>query len=180
MRRRKTNEAAERPPRSVFALVGQAAAVVALVGSVLSLVFLVRPGCKPEPSTPPSAEISDVRVERPVTYRAYLSRLNLPEGGLSEEFLTRRGVLAEFRYVAEGLKGKTLPLRWELIDESTGDQVAEDAAVSIEPTTDPEKRNWFVWAELPRTTRSYHLVISLYRENELAPLSRVATGAFQP
>jgi hypothetical protein len=176
--RRKSEPAAERPKRSLSALVAQAAAVVGLVGGVLSLVFLVRPGCKPEPPTPPSAEISDVRVERPVTFRSYLARLRRPAGSLSEEFLARPGVLAEFRYVAEGLKGTELPLRWELIDESTGDQVGEDSRVSIQPRSDPERRTWFVWSELPRTGRSYHLVISLYRGDELAPLARVATGSF--
>ncbi len=55
--------------------VGQASALVGLVGGIVALVFIFKPGWKPQP-TPDVAKatISDTKVVQPVTFKRYLQR----------------------------------------------------------------------------------------------------------
>ena len=96
--------------------VGQASAVVGLIGGVVALVFIFKPGWKPQaPSNASKASISDTRVFQPVTFKRYLQRQQLPiDQGLSRAYLARPGVMVSFHYEIVGLRHKKLPLRWEL------------------------------------------------------------------
>ena len=73
--------------------VGQASALVGLIGGVVALVFIFKPGWKPQaPSDASKATISDIRVFQPVTFKRYLQRQQLPiRRGLSHAYLDRTG-----------------------------------------------------------------------------------------
>jgi hypothetical protein len=147
--------------------VGQITAVVGLITGILTLVFIVRPGWQPTP--PPDegkAEISEIAVVQPVTFRRYLQRLGLSAGTMSQQQLKRLGVLVEFHYEITGFRQKQLPLRWELNDTATNDLVAEDQAVTITPATNVEGRDWFVWVPTPKTGRKYYVTVTIYQPRE--------------
>jgi hypothetical protein len=144
--------------------VGQAAALVGLIGSIIGLVFIFKPGWKPSPPQDRGmVEISATRVRQPVTFKRYLQRLKLSAGTLSSEMLRRRGVMIEFHAHIVGLRGKELPIRWELNNAATEDLVAEDEAVSIVPSTNDEGRKWFVWAPLPKARGTYYITVTIYQ-----------------
>src|SRR6185312_8340052 len=106
---------------------GQIGAIVGVVGGIVGLVFLFKPGWKPQaPPDVGKAEVTDIRAREPVTFARYLQRLKLPQGSLSPAQLRRRGALVEFDVQLTGFAGKQLPLRWELVDAKTNDPVASD------------------------------------------------------
>jgi hypothetical protein len=143
---------------------GQVTAIVGLIGGIIGLVFIFKPGWKPaSPQDRGMVEISDTRVRTPVTFKRYLQRLKLPPGTLSNEMLRRKGVMIEFHAHIVGLRGKELPIRWELNNASNEALVAEDQAVSIEPSTNDEGRNWFVWAPLPKSRGTYYITVTIYQ-----------------
>jgi hypothetical protein len=157
------------PPRRRWSLptLGQAAALVGLIGGIVGLVFVIRPDWKPDLSPDVGkADITEVRVRQPVTFRRYLQRLKLEPGTLSEQQLSRLGVLIAFEAQIDGFKGKELPLRWELNNNDTGELVAANEAVSIVPSTNEEGRTWFVWVPAPRTNQSYYATVTLYQPRQ--------------
>jgi hypothetical protein len=143
---------------------GQSAALVGLVGGVVGLLFVFKPGWKPAPPADVgTVDISAVRVREPVTFKRYLQRLQLPRQGLSQTQLRQLGALIEFHLHVQGFRGKELPLRWELNDAATDDLVAENESVSIKPSTNDEGRKWFVWVPTPKTKRTYYVTVTLYQ-----------------
>ena len=84
MSRRRSAETPEKK-RSVFALVSQAGALVALIGGVVTLVFVFKPGWKPKEVDVGTATITDVRVLQPVTFKRYLQEQELSTGTLARE-----------------------------------------------------------------------------------------------
>lgn len=167
-----------RPPS-----LGQTAALVGVIGGVVGLVFVFRPGWKPQaPVDVGKAVVTAVRVHQPVTFRRYLQRLQLSSGTVSTEQLSRRGVLITFHVQISGFKGKQLPLRWELNDKATGDLVSEDEAVSIVPSTNDEGRVWFVWVPSPTKARDYYVTVTIYQPKKGGvdvPLQDFDTGTFR-
>ena len=142
----------------------QAGALVGLIAGIVGLVFVIRPGWKPDaPVDVGKADITEVSVRQPVTFRRYLQRLKLPPGSLSSEQLNRLGVLIAFEAQISGFKGKELPLRWELNKHPGGELVAADEAVSIVPSTNDEGRTWFVWAPTPKTDGRYYVTVTIYQ-----------------
>jgi hypothetical protein len=157
--------------------VGQAAAVVGLIGSVVGLVFLFKPDWRPQPSPVIRVvEVTAVGKPRPASYRRYLERLRLPAYDLTEQYLSRRGLLIDFRYEAEGFRGERLPIQWELVDAKThervmppGADVADptwDDAVGIEPSTNDEAAEWFVWVPSPGARGTYYVTVTIYQPRE--------------
>jgi hypothetical protein len=150
--------------RNPLVYVGQAAGVVALVASVVGLLFVFKPGWKPEP--PPDVgtlKIVDSSVRQPVTFGRYLERVRLPPLGMTKAFRQRRGLLIEFDYQAEGFRGKRLPIQWELVDAKTNDRVRGDDAVGITPSTNNEAAKWFVWVPSPQAGKRYYVTVTLYQ-----------------
>ena len=160
--------------RNPLAYVGQAAAVVGLVGGVVGLLFIFQPGWKPQP--PPDVgtlKIVDSSVRQPVTFGRYLERVRLPPLGVTKEFRERRGLLIEFDYEAAGFRGQRLPIQWELVDAKTNDRVVVDAAagddsggndaVAITPSTNNEAAKWFVWLPAPEAARTYYVTVTIYQ-----------------
>lgn len=146
---------------------GQIGAIVGVIGGIVGLVFLFKPSWKPQaPPDVGKAVVSDVRALEPVTFARYLQRLKLPPGTLSREQLRRRGALVEFHVLITGFAGKSLPLRWELVDAATNDPVADDEAVSIVPTTNDDGRKWFVWVPVPETKKDYYVTVTIYQPHK--------------
>lgn len=168
--------------RNPLVYVGQAAGVVALIASVVGLLFVFKPGWKPEP--PPDVgtlKIVDSSVRQPVTFGRYLERVRLPPMDMTKAFLQRRGLLIEFDYEAEGFRGKRLPIQWELVDAKTNDRVVGDDAVAITPSTNHEAAKWFVWLSAPSAGRRYYVTVTIYqpRKGDVeVPLADFDTAEF--
>jgi len=150
---------------------------VTVASTVIGLVFVFRPGCKPQDVG--RAAISDVPIRQPMTYGGYLKKQELPEGSMSSGQLGRPGVMVAFHYEITGMRGRHLPLRWELTDEATNGLVAQDQALTIIPSTNDEGRDWYVWVPAPRSGRRYYITVTIYQpEKQLVPLRHFDTQAF--
>lgn len=159
--------AAESPKRGFRRpSLGQASALVGLVGGVVALVFIFKPGWKPQPVPDVTkATITDTRVVQPVTFKRYLQRqqLTIPTG-LTGHFLARPGIMIAFHYEITGLRRKKLPLRWELSDATTNDLVAsEDSAYTLIPSNNDDAGDWSVWVPAPKKGRNYYVTVTIYQ-----------------
>jgi hypothetical protein len=148
--------------------IGQIAGLIGVVSTVVGLVFVFKPGCRPQ-DVGTFEVVGEPRVIQPYTFRRYLQRLKLSEGTISQELLRKRGVLIEFHYEAAGLRGKRLPLRWEVSEAATNelvnesDRVGQVEAVAITPSTNEEEANWFVWAPTPKPRGMYYVTVTVYQ-----------------
>jgi hypothetical protein len=142
------------------------AAFVGVVGGIVGLVFKFAPGCEPQPpSSAIKATISDVHALRPVSFRRFLQRQQIPiPPEMTPEFLARRGVMVEFHYEIIGLSGKPLRLAWELSDNATNDLVAaEQSAYELVPSKKDDAGDWAIWIRAPRPGRKYYATVTIYK-----------------
>ncbi len=175
-----SSEAEPKPKRSVSAAIGLAATTVGLVGGIVSLVFVFRPGCQPQaPPDRAAAAISDVSVERGVTFGEYLRRLDYPRGSMSKDFLGRPGALVQFHFVISGFKGKELPLESQLINDDSHHLVSTTRNISIRPGTNAEEADWFVWTPLPKSRHRYHVVVTIEQPDGNVRLRAFPTPSFR-
>ena len=167
--------------RSLSALIAQAGAVVGVVSGIVGLVFLFKPGCQPQPGPDnASATISDVSVERGITFGQYLQRMDYAPGTLSKAYLDRRGALVQFHFKIDGFKGKALPLETQLINDDTHDLVgASQKAISITPRTNADENDWFVWALVPKSRHTFHLVVTIKQPDGNVSLRSFQTPRFK-
>jgi hypothetical protein len=145
---------------------GQVSALVGLVASVVALIFIFKPGWKPQaPANASKATIGETRVFQPVTFRRYLQRQQLPIApGLTRAYLDRRGVMVSFHYEITGLRHKKLPLRWELSNAATNDLVAaENSAYTLLPSNDDDAGDWSVWVPSPKQGANYYVTVTIYQ-----------------
>lgn len=162
---------------SVLGSVGGLATLVGLIVGILTLLFIARPGCQPQP--PPeisSVEIGDADIAHGVTFRYYLERANSPFGTLSREQLERRGVLVILHYVVEGYKGKALPLRWQLFDSDGAKVDAGDAV--IKPGRQKDGIDHPVWVTPADPGRKYHVVATVFEPDGRISLDSFRTDEF--
>ena len=128
-----------------------------------------------------SATLSNVTLDRSVAFGQYLDRIKLTRTPYTPATLSRRGAYVEFDYAIAGYKGKRLPLRWQLVDARTADQLAqsEDLGIKAQATTD--RGTWFVWVPLPHGHgRRFFVQIQLYKQDGRVPLSRVCARCASP
>jgi hypothetical protein len=169
---------ARRKKRNLLAYIGQLAAAASLVSTLVGLVFVFKPGCRPQDVG--KAVISDVHVPRPMTFGRYLQEQRLSTGTLSRVQLRSAGVLVAFHYEITGFRGRRLPLRWELNDNATSRLLAEDQALSIIPSTNDEARDWYVWVPVPKTRRTYYITVTIYQpQKQRVPLKHFDTPPFR-
>jgi hypothetical protein len=109
--------------------------------------------------------IDEVGVKQ-APFKRYFERLGLSTGTLSSAYLRRPGMLVEFHFELKGFRGKELPLTWELVDAKTNEAVAEDRAISINPSTNNDARTWFVWVPMPKTKRTYYVTVTVYQPHK--------------
>lgn len=161
----------------------QVAALVGVVSTIVTLLFVFKPGWKPTaPADTGTMKVTSFRVRKPVTFGRYYRLLGLSTGTLTKTYLARQGVLVIFGFELTGFRGKTLPIRWELVDASTNDAVQSDRAVGIEPSTNNDARTWYVWAPWPRTKRSYYVTVTVLqpRKGKVdVPLTEFDTKTFR-
>jgi hypothetical protein len=145
---------------------GQASALVGLIAGIVALVFIFKPGWKPQPATDVAkAAITDTHVVQPFTFKRYLQRQQfaIPEG-LMPAYLARRGTMIAFHYEITGLRHKKLQLRWELSNASTNDLVSsENSAFTLVPSTNDDAGDWSVWVPAPRKGRNYYVTVTIYQ-----------------
>ena len=115
----------QRRRRLSFALVGQAAAVVGLIGGVVGLVFTFVPSLRPGSGSKaaPTAKLEIADVNERATLREYLGAEGIPTGSLSPAALRVVGVLTTVHYTTTGLDGKQLQLVVSLASRETGETV---------------------------------------------------------
>jgi hypothetical protein len=145
---------------------GQLSALVGLVASLVALIFIFKPGWKPQaPPNASKATIGDTRVFQPVTFRRYLQRQQLPIGpDLTRAYLDRPGVMVSFHYEITGLRHKKLALRWELSNAITNDLVAaENSAYTLVPSNDDDAGDWSVWVPAPKPGANYYVTVTIYQ-----------------
>jgi hypothetical protein len=174
--------------RNPLVSLGQVSGIVALFATVVGLVFVFKPGWKPEP--PPDVgtlKILDSSVRQPVTFGRYLERVRLPAMDVTKAYRQRRGLLIEFDYEASGFRGKRLPIQWELVDAKTNDRAMADGdeggndAVAITPSTNRESAKWFVWVPAPAAGKRYYVTVTIYqpRKGDVdVPLADFDTAEF--
>jgi hypothetical protein len=144
---------------------GQASALVALVGGLVALVFIFKPGWKPQASPDVTkATISDTRVFQPFTFGRYLQRQQLSATGLTKSYLDRLGVMVTFHYEITGLRHKKLPLRWEISNAKTNALVSSmDSAYTIVPSNNDDAGDWSVWVPAPKKGHDYYVTVTIYQ-----------------
>jgi hypothetical protein len=145
---------------------GQLSAFIGLVASLVALLFIFRPGWKPQaPANASKATIGETRVFQPVSFRRYLQRQQLPIGPtLSRAYLDRRGVMVSFHYEITGLRHRKLALRWELSNVATNELVAaENSAYTLVPANDDDAGDWSVWVPAPKTGGTYYVTVTIYQ-----------------
>ena len=170
----------EQPRALAVRIARVVSSTIGLAATILGIVFVLWPSLKPEgPPAARSATLSNVTLDRSVAFGQYLDRIKLTRAPYTPATLSRRGAYVEFDYAIAGYKGKRLPLRWQLVDARTADQLAqsEDLGIKAQATTD--RGTWFVWVPLPHGHgRRFFVQIQLYKQDGRVPLSRVRTVRF--
>jgi hypothetical protein len=69
-----------------------------------------------------------------------------------------------FHYEIIGLRGRRLPLRWELSDAATNDLIdSEDSAYKLMPANNDEAADWSIWLPAPKKGRDYYVTVTIYQ-----------------
>lgn len=153
---------------------------VTFAATTLGIVFLLWPSLKPEGAPPTKgAELSNTRLDRSITFAQYLSRKSLSTTPYRPADLRRVGAFVTFDFTVEGYKGVRLPLRWELIDARSGDQLAQSRDLAIEAEAQTDQGSWDVWVATPRARRRrLYVQIELYEHRGAVPIARLRTADF--
>jgi hypothetical protein len=156
----------------VIAALKAIAAVIGVVATLLGVIFTVLPSLKPEePAAVKGAKLDALSADEIITRRQYFQRAQLPITGLTANELKTRGVFVTFRLTIEGFKGKKLPLRWELINATTGDEVGQAASTIFKPLASRDSASWQEWIPLPVNARKYVIFVRLYDPSGTVPLA---------
>jgi hypothetical protein len=158
---------------------GARAIGVGLAIAVIGGLFALWPSIKPQggPATK-AARLSNLTLDRDITFGQYLDRKELSHEPYSAALLARRGAYVAFDFRVEGYRGKRLPLRWQLIDGRTGDQLDQSRDVSITPGATTDQGSWDVWVPLPRGHRRFYVQVQLYDNAGVVPIGRLRTEPF--
>lgn len=147
------------------------AAVVGFAATLLGIVFVLWPALKP--AGPPAVKgvtLDNLQVDRR-SFAQYLQQVQLSAAPYEPATLGARGTMVTFHYVIDGFKGKHLPLRWQLIDARSGNQVAQSSDLRIIPSAPQDAANWYVWIPGPSgRTRQYYVQLQLYDEHGRFPV----------
>jgi hypothetical protein len=169
------------PTRPLVVRVAKAtAAVVAFIGSALGVIFVLWPQLKPEPPSPTRrVALSELRLEQPVTFGAYLRRVHRDAGGLEDAVLKERGALVTFHFAIEGYKNRRLPIVSQLINARSGNVINENRDTWMQPEVTKDSGNWPVWVPLPRGhPRRVFVEVEFYEPRAVVPLRTLRTKTF--
>jgi hypothetical protein len=148
-------------------------AVAAAIAAVAGLVFLFFPGLRPTTHTCPEeteGQIRNVSVTG-ATYADYLGQARIDSAGRSAAVLTTRGFIVDYEVATSGFRGKTLPLRWSLIDAKTGITVDDPSLKNqLALTITPDRCTYHVghpmWVR-PHSAGRYYIELFLYDPGEI-------------
>ena len=161
--------------------------IAGALATVLALVFLLLPNLRPEPTPDEgSATFEKPTLEQPVTFGQYLRRVELPQTGYTPEQLQESGVIAAVQLTIKGYRGKSLPLRWYVLDEGTHDIVDEQSKrYAFQPDRNMTPLTWPFWVALPKTPGPFKIVFEIYPPNAkpgrtgVVPFAKAETDAFE-
>ena len=169
-------------PKTAVAIATGAGAVVALLRTVMTTLFLVKPNLSP--STENTVEISDVVTEPEVTLDQYLRHpavariLSDPQEvaklrQLNQGRLLSPGTVVHFQFRVAGYRSKRMATRWSLFDAESRRRLLESEGIDPLPLTfSAEKRDtdigsWEAWVDTSGNEgRNLFLRIELY-DNEV-------------
>jgi hypothetical protein len=168
----------EGPPRRWPA--GSRLAGAGLVIAVIGIFFMLWPSLRPDdtPATK-AARLSNPTLDRNISFGQYLDRKKLSRKPYQPEQLARRGAYLLFDFRVQGYEGKRLPLRWQLVDARTGDQVDQSSDISIRPDADTDQASWDFWVPFPHGHRRLYVQLQLYDEDGTVPIGRLRTAEYQ-
>jgi hypothetical protein len=156
-------------------VIGAAGAVV----TILSLVFLVRPGLQPKGAPEvKGATLTKPSIDPAVTFGQYLERVKEPRVGHTASALARRGVLIQFHVEIRGYEGKYMPLRWSVLNTRTGASVFDADPVRLRPEAADDSGDWPLWAPRPSRPGTYYVFIQLYDPRGRIALDHLRTPTF--
>jgi hypothetical protein len=177
-RRRRSEAASVTEKRSLSSVLTLVATIIGVLSGVAGLVFLLRPDLQPEPPPPKrSASLALVDVQPRLTRRQYLQRVDLSpkDFDFTTKQLSERGAFVEYRYVVTGYKGKELPVKHELIDSISGDQVSEAETFLIQPLANEDTGDWHAFVPFPGRAGRFYVLLALLEPNGVVPLDRLKT-----
>jgi len=125
-----------------------------------------------------AARLSNLTLDRDISFGQYLDRKELSRKPYEPAVLARRGAYVAFDFRVEGYRGKRLPLRWQLIDARTGDQLDQSRDIAITPAATTDQGSWDVWVPLPRGHKRFYVQVQLYDNAGLVPIGRLRTERF--
>jgi hypothetical protein len=161
-------------------VVGGFTALVALLATVIGLLFATWPGLKP---TARVATLRLVTSDSNVGFSQYLQRLNESARGFSTSELQRVGNLYTLAVQITGQKGKRLAVRWSVVHATSGDEVSSSGrapAFSIAPQADNLTAQVSIWVPLPDSAGRYFVQVELEEDGTSAGrlLARVRSAPF--
>jgi hypothetical protein len=154
-------------------------AAIPILATLIGLGFTVRHELN---SAPPSrgAALSHLSLTRHVSFGQYLDLIQSPRTPYNSAQLAREGVYLEYDVSVTGYKGKLLPLRWILLDDSTNNLVRQAEALRIKPRAEHDAGSWASWVPIPRGGRRYVVRLQLYDDQTPAtPLAHLDSSPFQ-
>ena len=171
-RRARPQPAGARSRPSLKSVAQVFAAAVGVAGTLVALVFAVWPSLKPEgPPQQKGATLEHLSADEVITRRQYFQRAQLPAAGFSSPQLAQRGLYVTFDISIAGYKDQKLPLRWELVNARTGDQVAESESTIFKPLAQTDAASWQEWIPLPHGGPRYVVYVRLYDPSGTVPLA---------
>jgi hypothetical protein len=154
-------------------------AAVTFAATVTGLIFGLWPALRPaEPPAAKGATLTNATVDR-ASFGQYLDRTGSSRSPFRPAQLDRRGALVGFDFNIEGYVGRDLPLRWQLIDARTGEQVRQSRDYFMTPSANEDKNSWWIWTPVPhRRGHRFFVEIQLLDDRAGVPLGRIRTDPF--
>lgn len=157
-----------------------ASGVVGFTATVLGLVFVLFPALKPEPPPPVKGATLTNATPEQLTWGQYLDRDDVDRAPYDAAALRRRGIYVEFDYTIEGYKDKPLPLRWQLIDAQSGEQLGNARDTHITALANSDRGTQPVWVQLPqRPARLVYVQLQFFEPKGVVSIGRVRTPSLR-
>jgi hypothetical protein len=154
-------------------------AVATFAATVTGLLFGLWPALKPtDPPATKGAALSNATVDR-VRFGQYLDRDGRSRSPYGSALLERRGALVGFDLNVKGYLNKRLPLRLQLLDARTGDQVNQARDFSFIPRATDDHNSLSFWMPVPSgRDRRFYVEVQLLDNRGAIPLGRIRTNRF--
>jgi len=154
-------------------------AAVSFAATLVGLIFVLWPALKPDGlPVAKGASVTDVTLDR-ASFGQYLARVAVSRSGYPQAQLKRPGVLVGVELKVKGYRDKRLPIRWQIVDERTGDQIQQSRDLFYTPSASEDQNTWSIWVPLPRGRgRRFFVEVELLDDRGAVPLGRARTHHF--